>query len=84
MNEEKPRQRLARRRPDMDTVFTINDDGSRNFLHPADVSGRWQVWKNVTLTLLLAIYVLMPLIQIGGRPLVHIDLPGRAERKERE
>ncbi len=62
----------------MDTVFTINDDGSRNFLHPADVSGRWQVWKNVTLTLLLAIYLLMPLIQIGGRPLVHIDLPGRA------
>ncbi len=37
--------RRVKRRPDLDTVYTINDDGSRNMLHPADVKGRWQVLK---------------------------------------
>jgi len=67
-----------RRRPDLDTVYTINADGSRNFLHPADVKGRWQVRKNVIYAVLVVIYVALPWIQINGRPLVHIDLPGRA------
>ncbi|MEZ5065079.1 MAG: cytochrome c oxidase accessory protein CcoG [bacterium] len=65
------------RRPDLDTVFTINADGSRNFLHPADVHGRWQVRKNVIWTTLLLIYVLVPWIPINGHPAVHIDIPGR-------
>ena len=73
-----PKKRAGKRRPDLDTVFTINDDGSRNFLHPADVKGPWQVRKNIVLTLLFAIYVGLPWIQVGGKPLVHIDLPGRA------
>ncbi|GJM44352.1 MAG: cytochrome c oxidase accessory protein CcoG [Gemmatimonadota bacterium] len=65
------------RRPNLDTVYTINDDGSRNFLHPADVHGRWQVRKNIIWGILLAIYVGTPWILIGGRPAVHIDIPGR-------
>ena len=28
-----------RRRPELDTLYTVNADGSRNFLHPADVRG---------------------------------------------
>lgn len=69
--------RGATRRPDLDTVYTINTDGSRNFLHPADVHGRWQVRKNFIWGILLAIYAFVPWIQIGGHPAVHIDLPGR-------
>jgi cytochrome c oxidase accessory protein FixG len=65
------------RRPDLETVFTINADGSRNFLHPADVKGRWQVRKNAVWTLLLLIYVAIPWITIEGRPAVHLDIPGR-------
>ena len=61
----------------METVFTINEDGSRNFLHPADVKGRWQVRKNLAWGLLLSTYLILPWIQIGGKPAVHIDLPGR-------
>ena len=44
------------RRPDLDTVFTINPDGSRNFLHPADVHGRFQSRKNFLWGVLLAIW----------------------------
>jgi len=70
--------RRERRRPDLDTVYTINADGSRNFLHPADVHGPWQLRKNLIWSLLIAVYVLMPWIEVKGRPLVHLDLPGRA------
>ena len=35
----KGRRKSKKRRPDLDTVYTINTDGSRNFMHPADVTG---------------------------------------------
>ena len=67
----------AKRRPDLDTVYSINTDGSRNHLHPADVSGRWQVRLKLVWAVLIAIYAGLPWIKIGGHPAVHIDLPSR-------
>jgi hypothetical protein len=67
-----------KRRPDLDTVYTINPDGSRNVLHPADVNGRWQVRKNIIFTVLILLYAVLPWIQVKGHPAVHFDLPGRA------
>jgi cytochrome c oxidase accessory protein FixG len=76
--ESGPGGRTQRSRlPDLDTVYTINTDGSRNFLHPADVAGRWQKRKSVIFAILLAIYAVVPWITIGGHPAVLIDLPGR-------
>ena len=68
-----PRQRL----PDLETPFTVNPDGSRNFLHPADVRGRWQRRKNVVYAALIAIYALLPWVNIAGRPAVLFDIPRR-------
>ena len=65
------------RRPELDTVYTINEDGSRNFMHPADVHGRWQIRKNAIFAILLAIYVGLPWLQVGGHPAVNVDIPGR-------
>ncbi|MCA9728867.1 MAG: cytochrome c oxidase accessory protein CcoG, partial [Candidatus Eisenbacteria bacterium] len=67
----------AKRRPDLDTVYTINEDGSRNFIHTADVSGRWQRRKTIVYTLLILIYLSLPWIRIHGGPAIHLDLPGR-------
>ena len=67
-----------KRRPDLDTVYSINTDGSRNVIHPADVRGYWQVLKNLAFPLLIMIYALMPWLQVGGYPLIHVDLPDRA------
>ncbi len=78
MTETKRKGASAKRRPDLDTVYSINADGSRNFLHPADVRGRWQVLKNLLFPLLILVYALMPWIKIRNHPLVHFDLPGRA------
>lgn len=69
--------REAKRRPDLDTVYSINTDGSRNHIHPADVAGRWQVRVKIVWAALIAIYVALPWITIGGRPAILIDLPGR-------
>jgi cytochrome c oxidase accessory protein FixG len=72
------RSRAKPRRPDLDTVYTINPDGSRNFLHPADVRGPWQRRKNLVYTVLLIVYLGLPWLLIDGRPAVHLDIPGRA------
>lgn len=65
------------RRPDLDTVYSVNPDGSRNFIHTADVRGRWQVRKKVIHWVALAIFFLLPWLVVGGHPAIHIDLPGR-------
>jgi cytochrome c oxidase accessory protein FixG len=78
MSEKQGSGAPRKRRPDLDTVYSINDDGSRNFLHPADVRGRWQTLKNLMFPLLIMIYALMPWITVKGHPLVHVDLPDRS------
>jgi cytochrome c oxidase accessory protein FixG len=76
--ESPAKKKSGKRRPDLDTVYTINTDGSRNFLHPADVKGRWQVRLDIVWAVLILIYVGLPWIEVGGHPAIHIDLPGRA------
>jgi len=67
----------AAKKPNLDTVTTINDDGSRYFLHPADVRGGFTRWRRVFGIALLAIYVLLPWIPVGGFPAVFFDLANR-------
>jgi cytochrome c oxidase accessory protein FixG len=67
----------VRIRPDRDSVTTIREDGSRLFLHPADAQGwfttarRWSGW------FLIAIYLALPWIPVGGHPAVFLDIAGR-------
>jgi len=72
-----PARRPRVRLPDLETPFTINPDGSRNFLHPADVRGRWQARKNVVYTVLIAVYLALPWIPIGGHPAILVDIARR-------
>ena len=65
------------RRPDVDTLFSVNPDGSRNVIHPADVGGRFQQRKHLLWYLLIAIYLLVPWLKIGGLPVLLIDIPAR-------
>ena len=50
--------------PNLESVSTINPDGSRRFLHPSDVGGRFTFWRRVTGLVLIAIYVALPWIEI--------------------
>ena len=67
----------AERRPNLDTVFSINADGSRNRIHPAPVKGRFQLRKKLIWLVLIVIYVVLPWIEIGGKPAVLIDIARR-------
>jgi cytochrome c oxidase accessory protein FixG len=71
------RNRPVVRRPDVDTLFSVNPDGSRNAIHPADVRGRFQRRKHALWFLLLAVYLVVPWLEIGGHPVLLIDIPAR-------
>jgi cytochrome c oxidase accessory protein FixG len=64
-------------RPNLETVTTIRADGSRFFLHPADAPGRFLFWRRLTGWLLIAIYLALPWIPVGGHPAVFLDVGGR-------
>lgn len=61
-------------KPNLVSVTTINEDGSRNFLHPSDVSGNFTRWRRIAGFFLLALYVALPWIPINGYPAVFFDL----------
>ncbi len=63
--------------PNLDSVTTINQDGSRYFLHPADVEGKWTLLRRIFGFLLIAIYVALPWIPINGAPAVFFDIENR-------
>jgi cytochrome c oxidase accessory protein FixG len=77
MSSPKTKSKENARRPDLETLYCINEDGSHNTIHPADVKGRFQRIKKLTWTILIAIYVILPWVQVGGHPAILVDLPNR-------
>lgn len=67
----------ANKNPNLSSLSSINTDGSRNFLHPADVKGKFTLGRRAFGVLLLAIYILLPWIPVGGFPAVFLDLAER-------
>ncbi len=59
------------------TASSLHSDGSRNFVHPADVKGRFATSRKGIFAVLIAVYVLLPWIQIGGHPAVFLDIAAR-------
>ncbi len=72
------RTKAGKRSPNLDTVYSINPDGSRNFLQVAEVKGRWTTRRYIMFYALILVYLLAPWITIGGHPMILIDLPRRA------
>ncbi len=52
-------------------------DGSRNYIIPADVHGRWIRLRRLGFVALIGFYVLAPFIPMGGHPMVQLDVAGR-------
>ena len=67
----------VKKRPNLDSVTTINPDGSHYILQPADVRGRWTILRRLFGYLLIAIYVLLPWIPINGNPAILFDIENR-------
>ncbi len=63
--------------PNLSSLTTINDDGSRYFLHPGDVSGFWTRVRRLFGWLLIGLYLVLPWIPINGYPAVFLDVENR-------
>ncbi len=63
--------------PSLDRLYSIRTDGSRRKLHPADVRGRFLTRRRVVFAALVAFYVVLPFLQVGGHPAVHLDIEAR-------
>ena len=61
----------------VEQASSLRNDGSRNFVHPADVKGRFVKARYVVFAVLIAIWATLPWIQIGGHPAMYLDVPGR-------
>ena len=67
----------ARHAPTIDSVTTINEDGSRYFLHPSDVRGRFSLWRQLSAYALIVIYFILPWVPVNGYPAVFLDVARR-------
>ncbi len=65
------------RKPNLVSLTTVNDDGSRYFLHPADVTGYWNRLRRLLGYFLITVFVGLPWIPINGYPAVLFDIPKR-------
>jgi len=65
------------KKPNLVSVTTINDDGSRYFLHPADVTGFWTRVRRLFGFFLILVYIAVPWIPINGYPAVFLDIEQR-------
>jgi cytochrome c oxidase accessory protein FixG len=60
-----------------DQASSLRSDGSRNYVHPADVKGRYTRLRYIIFAVLIAIYVALPFVRIGGHPAVFMDIVNR-------
>lgn len=63
--------------PVVEAASSIRSDGSRNFVHPADVHGRFTRGRHVAFLVLIAFWVALPWIRIGGTPALFLDIERR-------
>jgi cytochrome c oxidase accessory protein FixG len=61
-----------------DKTSSLRADGSRNFVHPADVQGRFDRLRKLTFTLLIGLLAWLPWLEIGGHPAVFLDVEQRS------
>lgn len=58
-------------------LSTLEGDGSRRWLHPRLSTGRWWRRRRVVGWVLIAIFVALPHLRIGGKPVVLLDIAAR-------
>ncbi len=59
--------------PNLDSLTSVNADGTRYVIHPADVKGRFRQWRTILGWILIALFVALPWIPINGYPAVFLD-----------
>lgn len=58
-------------------LSTLNEDGTRRWLKPRVSPGKFLSGRRLVAYLLIALFILMPSLRIGGFPLILLDIPAR-------
>ena len=56
---------------------SLRADGRRQKIRLADVRGRYTTWRRWAFALLIVVYAAAPLVKVGGRPLIFLDIAQR-------
>ena len=56
---------------------SLREDGGRNYVHPADVRGRFTGLRRVIFPILIAVLVALPFVRMDGRPAAFLDVENR-------
>ena len=68
---------MSKHEPSLNSLSSIRDDGSRRFLHPADVRGRFIWLRYAVFFLIILLYAALPWIPINDAPAVFLDVSSR-------
>ena len=63
--------------PPEHVLSTLNPDGSRLWIRPKAAMGRWWRRRQVVAWALIVLFSVVPWLQIGGRPVMRLDLAKR-------
>ena len=56
---------------------TMNEDGSRRWVRPRPSAGRWQARRRAVAYALMVVYLVIPHLDMNGKPLILLDAPRR-------
>ena len=60
-----------------DQKSSLRQDGSRNYVQPADVSGRFLWARRAVFAALIVLWAALPWVHVNGRPAMFLDVPAR-------
>ena len=60
-----------------DSVSTTSSKGKRIPVFPAEVKGKWNTRRTIVQWGMIAIYLVLPWIKVGGHPLIQLDIEHR-------
>ncbi len=58
-------------------LSTLNEDGSRRWIRPRPSAGVWWRRRRAVAYALMALFIALPYLRVGGKPSVLLDLPRR-------
>ncbi len=68
---------MKREDPTLDKLHMLDERGARQYIYPAEVHGRYSNLRPLVFYLLIAVYISLPWITVGGHPAVHLDIAAR-------
>lgn len=60
-----------------ETLYTVDKLGNRKWVYPTILNGFFRARRKLVAIILIAIYLAMPWIVVGGQQAVRLDIPGR-------